>query len=235
MFIDTSHRSKEIEIMDDLDMSGALLIKTLDQIAGINKWLGGNGLTIDGLKKILKNQAKDRTIRIVDLGCGNGDMLREVAAFGKKNAYKFQLLGLDANQATIEHAKQLSTDFPEISYKKEDVLSEEFKAHTYDVALCTLFLHHFEDDVALNFIRTLIKQAKIGIVINDLHRHWLAYYLFKLLTLLIDNPMVKTDGLISILRGFKRKDLQHFSEQLNCKSTIAWRWAFRYQWIINKK
>ena len=234
MFVDTTYRSKDIEIMDDLDMSGELLIKTLDQIAGINKWLGGNGLTIDGIKTILKTQSKDKTISIIDLGCGNGDMLREVAEFGKKNGYKIELLGLDANQTTIDYAIQLSADYPEITYRKEDVLSKEFETHSYDIALCTLFLHHFEDTVALSFIQTLVKNAKIGVVINDLHRHRLAYYLFKILTLVINNDMVKTDGLISILRGFKRKDLERFSKKINYKSTITWRWAFRYQWIIKK-
>jgi len=49
MIVDTTHRSKEVEIMDDLDMSGELLIDTLDRIAQINRWLGGNKLTLSGL------------------------------------------------------------------------------------------------------------------------------------------------------------------------------------------
>ena len=235
MFVNTTHRSKEIEIMDDLDMNGELLIKTLDQIASINKWLGGNGLTIDGIKTILKNHSKDKTISIIDLGCGNGDMLREIAEFGKKNGLKFQLLGLDANQATIDYAIQLSANFPEITFRKEDVLSKEFESNSYDIALCTLFLHRFEEAIALPLIQTLTRKCKIGVVINDLHRHRVAYYLFKGLTLFINNQMVKTDGLISILRGFKRIDLERFSKKIDYKSTITWRWAFRYQWIIKKK
>ena len=234
MFINTTNRSTKIEIMDDLDMSGETLINSLDQLANINKWLGGNKTTIDSLKTILKNNPKDKTISIVDLGCGNGDMLRKVAHFGRKNGYKFDLLGIDANQATIDYAIQLSANFPEITYKKEDVLSKEFAAHTYDIAMCTLFLHHFEDPIALDFIQTLLKNAKIGVVINDLHRHWLAYYLFKLLTSVVGNEMTREDGLTSILKAFKRQDLDRFSKKINFKSTITWRWAFRYQWIINK-
>ena len=234
MFIDTTNRSTKIEIMDDLDMSGKTLINSLDQLANINKWLGGNKTTIDSLKTILKTNPKDKMISIVDLGCGNGDMLRKVAHFGRKNGYKFDLLGIDANQATIDYAIQLSANFPEITYKKEDVLSKEFATHTYDIAMCTLFLHHFEDPIALNFIQTLLKNAKIGVVINDLHRHWLAYYLFKLLTSVFGNEMTREDGLTSILKAFKRQDLDRFSKKINFKSTITWRWAFRYQWIINK-
>ena len=234
MFIDTTNRSTKIEIMDDLDMSGKTLINSLDQLANINKWLGGNKTTIDSLKTILKTNPKDKMISIVDLGCGNGDMLRKVAHFGRKNGYKFDLLGIDANQATIDYAIQLSANFPEITYKKEDVLSKEFATHTYDIAMCTLFLHHFEDPIALDFIQTLLKNAKIGVVINDLHRHWLAYYLFKLLTSVFGNEMTREDGLTSILKAFKRQDLDRFSKKINFKSTITWRWAFRYQWIINK-
>jgi hypothetical protein len=54
------------------------------------------------------------------------------------------------------------------------------------------------------------------------------------LTSVIGNKMTREDGLTSILKAFKRIDLEEFSKKLNYKSTITWRWAFRYQWIINK-
>lgn len=234
MLVNTKHRSHTIEIMDDLEMTGPVLIDSLDQLAIINKLLGGNQVTLGGLKKILAGQSKEKTIRIIDLGCGSGDMLRKVAEYGRKNDYKFELLGIDANQATVDYANQLSTDFPEISYKKEDVLSEYFKTHTYDIAMCTLFLHHFDDHVAMNVMQTLLKNAEMGVLINDLHRHRLAYYLFKIVTLGVKNDMTKNDGLISILRAFKRKDFETYSKEIAYNSTISWHWAFRYQWIIIK-
>ncbi|EGV42862.1 methyltransferase domain-containing protein [Bizionia argentinensis JUB59] len=234
MLVDTKHRSHTIEIMDDLEMTGDILIDALDQLATINKLLGGTQVTLDGLKKLLEGQSKEKTIRIIDLGCGSGDMLRKVAKYGIKNGYKFKLLGIDANQATVDYANKLSADFPEISYKKEDVLSEDFKTHTYEIAMCTLFLHHFDDNVAMNVIQTLLKNAKIGVLVNDLHRHRLAYYLFKIVTLGIKNDMTKSDGLVSILRAFKRRDFERYSKEIAFKSTITWHWAFRYQWIIKK-
>ncbi|MBP92691.1 MAG: methyltransferase [Flavobacteriaceae bacterium] len=232
MLIDTTYRSHTIEIMDNLDLSGDVLIDALDQLATINKLLGGNQVTLNGLKKILEGQPKDKTISIIDLGCGSGDMLRIVADYGRKNGYTFKLLGIDANQATIDYANQLATNYPEIQFIKEDILTEAFNTHTYDIAMCTLFLHHFDDKIVLNLLKTLLKNARIGVLINDLHRHRMAYYLFKIITLGIKNNMTKNDGLTSILRAFKRKDLERFSKELNYNSTIRWRWAFRYQWII---
>jgi len=232
--VDTSHRSSEIEIMDDFTMEGILIRDTLDKIEIINRFLGGNTVTIKGLKNLIKNQSKNKTITIVDLGCGNGDILRDVAKFGRKNNYSFKLIGIDANLAAIEYAKELSKEYSELSFKTIDILSEDFKKESYDIVLCTLFLHHFKNEELISFLKTTIEKATIGVVVNDLHRHKLAYYLFKLIGFFIKNKMVRQDGLTSVLRAFKRKDLENISKKIKVHFSIQWKWAFRYLWILKK-
>lgn len=232
--VDTSHRSSEIEIMDDFTMEGALFRDTLDKLEIINRFLGGNSVTINGLKKILKNQPKNKTITIVDLGCGNGDILRDISKFGRKNNYSFKLIGIDANLAATEYAKELSKEYSELSFKTMDILSEDFKKQSYDVVLCTLFLHHFKNEELISFLKTTTDKATIGVVVNDLHRHKLAYYLFKLIGFFIKNKMVRQDGLTSVLRAFKRKDLENIAKEMKVHFSIQWKWAFRYLWILKK-
>ncbi len=234
MFPNTTYRSTTAEIMDDLEMEGEVLIDTLDQIARINQLLGGNGITLNAVKSLLRNHDKKTPVRILDLGCGNGDMLRALAKWGRKNQFTMSLVGVDANQATIDYAVQCSKDYPEIRYEKVDVLNPAFPKETFEITLCTLFLHHFEDSVIESLLKKTYQKTTLGVVVNDLHRNKLAYLLFKLITLFISNPMVKNDGLISILRGFKREELKAFSNKLNFKSTITWRWAFRFEWVIRK-
>ena len=232
--VDTSHRSSEMEIMDDFTMEGVLFRDTLDKLEIINRFLGGNSVTINGLKKLLKNQSKNKTITIVDLGCGNGDILRDVAKFGRKNNYSFNLIGIDANLAAIEYAKELSKEYSELSFKTIDILSEDFKKQSYDVVLCTLFLHHFKNEELISFLKTTTNKATIGVVVNDLHRHKLAYYLFKLIGFFIKNKMVRQDGLTSVLRAFKREDLENIAKEIKVHFSIQWKWAFRYLWILKK-
>ena len=232
--VDTSHRSSEMEIMDDFTMEGALFRDTLDKLEIINRFLGGNSVTINGLKNLLKNQSKNKTITIVDLGCGNGDILRDVAKFGRKNNYSFNLIGIDANLAATEYAKELSKEYSELSFKTIDILSEDFKKQSYDVVLCTLFLHHFKNEELISFLKTTTNKATIGVVVNDLHRHKLAYYLFKLIGFFIKNKMVRQDGLTSVLRAFKRKDLENIAKEIKVHFSIQWKWAFRYLWILKK-
>ena len=232
--VDTSNRSSEMEIMDDFTMKGVMFRDTLDKLEIINRLLGGNKVTIEGLKKLLKNQSKNKVITIVDLGCGHGDILRDIAKFGRKNNYSFKLIGIDANLAAIEYAEELSKEYSELSFKAIDVFSEDFKKQSYDIVLCTLFLHHFKNDELMSFLKTTIQKATIGVVVNDLHRHKLAYYLFKLIGFFIKNKMVREDGLTSVLRAFKRKDLENISKQIKVYFSIQWKWAFRYLWILKK-
>lgn len=233
---ETKYRTEASEIMDDFTLEGEELRDALDKIASINQFLGGNKLTLQGTANLLQHVSKEKEITIVDVGCGNGDMLRRLADFGLKNNWKFKLIGIDANSFTIDYARKLSLEYSNISYKVEDIFSEAFQQLTYDIVLCTLTLHHFNTKEIECLVSLFEKNARIGIVINDLERSSVAYRAFQVLCFVFGlNRMSREDGLISILRGFKKQELVDFSEKLNLKKyLIQWKWAFRYQWIIQK-
>ena len=233
--ISTKYRSEADEIMDDFTMEGEILRDALDKIASINRLLGGNRLTLRGVEKLLAD-SKTQPVTIVDVGCGNGDMLRALAEFGARRGLKLQLIGIDANEYTIGHARKLSAEYANISYRCDDIFGKVRDEMTCDIVLCTLTMHHFKDNEIETLMRKFLECTSTGIVINDLHRNAVAYYLFKALCFVFRlNKMSRDDGLVSILRGFKRKDLQQFSEKLQLKKySIRWKWAFRYQWIIYK-
>jgi len=236
MAVHTKYRTEACEIMDDFLLEGEELRDALDKIARINQLLGGNKLTLNGIKKLLDKADTSKQIIVADVGCGNGDMLRMLAEFGRKNNISFKLIGIDANAFTINYAKTLSVHYADIEYICVDIFSEGFKHLKYDIVLCTLTLHHFSNSEITNIITTFNSNATLGVVINDLHRSKLAYRLFELICLIFRlNRMSKQDGLVSILRGFKKNELKEFSKKLNLKNyTIHWKWAFRYQWIIAK-
>lgn len=221
--------------MDDFTLEGDHLRDNLDKLATINKWLGGNRVSLTGIDRLVSGKTKEIEIIIVDLGCGNGDMLRRVARLGVKRGYKFKLIGVDANQDTIKYAEELSAGYENINYLQLNIFSEAFQELKYDIALLTLFLHHLDDQELLDHLNWLKKQAKLGIVVNDLHRNKLAYYLFYVISLVFNNRIVRNDGLISILRSFKKRELEYYAKKINIKSEVSWRWAFRFRWIMYTK
>jgi 2-polyprenyl-3-methyl-5-hydroxy-6-metoxy-1,4-benzoquinol methylase len=236
MLLNTKYRTDDPEIMDDFALEGEILRDALDKIAKINQLLGGNKLTLQGIQNLINKVAQDKEVTIADIGCGNGDMLRSLADYASNNNLNFKLIGIDANQFTINHAKELSKHYPNIRYQCEDIFDEKFKDLKYDIVLCTLTLHHFKDNEIIKLLEVFYNNATIGIVINDLQRSAIAYRLFQGLCFVFRlNKMSKEDGLVSILRGFKKEELEVFSKKLQFKKyAIQWKWAFRYQWIIKK-
>lgn len=230
------YRSQQIEIMDNLDFQGLEMQNLLKDLKTVNKWLGGNNITIDGLQKLLNPNNKTEKITILDVGCGDGELLRQCADFGERNNFEFELIGIDFNENILEFAKIQSKEYLNIKFYKVDVFSEENLIPNCDIALCTLFLHHFSNEKIINILKILLNKTQIGLVINDLERSKPAFNLFKIASpLFLKTKTAKHDGLVSVARGFKREELQNISMKIpHQECEISWRWAFRYQWILKK-
>ncbi len=231
---DFNHRSKDLEIMDNLRCTGEVVNQTLRELEVINHWLGGNRVTLDGIELLLKRQHFDRPLSIVDLGCGGGDILKLIVPWAKKHKITTQLRGIDANPNIIDFASTHAKKYPEITFETVNILSENFQKRKFDIVLATLFTHHFSDHQLVEMLRALKRQAQIGIVINDIHRHWLAFYSIRILTWLFSKSvMVKFDAPLSVLRAFQRNELESILAKAEIKHfTLRWKWAFRWQLII---
>ena len=231
------YRSHQAEIMDNLDFQGEEMKNLLSDLKYVNKWLGGNKVTLDGIEKLLLGNSKKESITILDIGCGDGEMLRNCVKYAENNNLKLKCIGVDFNKNILEYAENQSRDFPNIKFQKVDVFLDEELIPNCDIAICTLFLHHFNEERISELLYTLLKKSNNGLVINDLQRSRMAFNLFKILSnLFLKTKTAKYDGLVSIARGFKKSELEHISKKIpNQKSEIHWRWAFRYQWIIKKK
>ena len=234
MSIDFAKRSVEIELMDDLDCQGALINQTLRELDVINRLLGGNAITVKGVNQLLDNDSSKRPYSIADIGCGSGEMLRLIARQAERKGKQVALTGIDANPHIIGYAKENTTSYPHIEFRSMNIFSEEFRQMEFDLVLATLFLHHFTDEQLVALFRQLKNQTTVGIIVNDLHRHPLAYYSFKLIsTLFSKSKMIKHDGLISVLRGFKKKELQAVLHKASITNySLTWRWAFRWKLVI---
>ena len=161
-------------------------------------------------------------------------MLKLVAGWARKYHIRVRLVGIDANPSIIQYACNNSRDYPEIEYRVLDVCSPQFQLEEFDVILCNLFAHHFSTDQLVSLFRSLRNQSRIGVVINDLHRHWLAYWSIRFLTgLLSKSVMIKNDAPISVVRGFSRQELKQLLYHSGIENyQLRWKWAFRWQLVL---
>jgi ubiquinone/menaquinone biosynthesis C-methylase UbiE len=235
-----SYRSNEKELIDDLELDNDALRENLEELALINKYLGGNQVTISGLKKIVfhqnstTQQLNNSAINIADLGCGGGDMLIVMANWAKKQNLNAQFIGIDANDFMIDFAKKRTANYQNVSYLHQNIFSEEFKKHQFDIVTMTLFCHHFDDESLIKILQQFRKQTRLGIVINDIHRHWFAYHSIAWITkLFLKSYLVKNDAKLSVWRAFRRKDLENIIQKAGFTNySIRWKWAFRWEVVI---
>lgn len=223
-----AQRSTEIEIMDDLDCQGPVVDQTLRELEFINRWLGGNAVTLQGVQQLIRDHSGK--ISIADLGCGGGDMLKLIAEFGRRKGIPMQLTGIDANPHIIAFAKRNCSAYPEIQFETTDIFSPEFASRSFDLVTGTLFYHHFTSEQLVAFFSQLRRQVRIGFVFNDIHRHWLAYHSIRLLTRLFSKSgMVQFDAPLSVLRAFNKSELLSIFRQADVAVELRWKWAFRWQ------
>lgn len=228
--INLSARSKEEELMDDLGCTGEVVHQTLRELHTINTLLGGNAISIHAFKKLVKD--KD-DLTLVDVGCGGGDILMVLAKWCRKKKKKVKFIGIDANASIITYAKENCQQFPEISFKAVNIFSKEFKAMDFDLLHCCLFTHHFGDTDLVTLFAHFHQKARVGVIINDLHRHPLAYFSIKYLThFFSQSAMVRYDAALSVARGFKKKEIVGILKKAGINDfQLSWKWAFRWKII----
>ena len=223
--IDLSHRSYQKELMDRDDIPFADMAQTLRELNTINTRLGGHAITLRGLEQLAKNK---KQVTVCEIGCGGGDNLFAIHKYCLKRNIKADFIGIDMNAECIAFAKQQYPDLPcQWICSDYAAVSMENKPA---IIFSSLFCHHFTDEQLVQMLRWLQQNSTEGFFINDLHRHWLAYYLIKYITRFFSRSyLVKNDACISVSRGFRKKDWKNLFTKAGIKDYgIAWKWAFRY-------
>jgi SAM-dependent methyltransferase len=218
-------RSYDPEILDDFSIQDESVDKALKELKIINIFLGGNRISLEGIKKL--NDKKDK-ITILDAGAGASDILLSL----NKKLDNLDIYSLDMNRRACKFLRGKSTT---VKVTCGNVLYLPFIT-PFDIIHSSLFLHHFNEDQIQRIIISFLALSVKGIVINDLRRSIFAWMGIKLLTFFFSNSKeVKYDGPLSVKRGFIRSDLTNILNKVSPgKYEIKRRWAFRWLIIIYK-
>jgi len=217
------------ELMDLEEYSPTDLHRNLDELATINKTLGGYKSTFAGLKKLVTNPNK--TIHVLDIGCGGGDTIAAVYKWGKAKGWKLQFTGLDLSPTAIDHAKQTCAHIEDVAFIQAsfEELGKDYDNY-FDIAMCSLFTHHFYPPQLDELLMVMQRVSKMGFTINDLERNVLAWLGIRILTGLFSKSyLVKHDAPMSVQRGFTKQEWTTLLERNGIdRFDVRWNWAFRH-------
>jgi 2-polyprenyl-3-methyl-5-hydroxy-6-metoxy-1,4-benzoquinol methylase len=226
--VDLSRRSTARELMDGEPVDLAALEACLRDLERINRWTRSYALTLRWLDRVVAKHGPQRLL-LLDMGSGYGDMLRRIAAWGQRRGLRLDLVGIDRNpQATIAAARATPSDHP-IRYLTADVFDVPDELRP-DLVISALFAHHLDDAQLVRFLCWMESRARLGWLINDLHRHFLPYWIARWTpSYLRMSRLVRHDASISVARAFEERDWQRLFQTLGePPPTVTWHFPFRY-------
>ncbi len=228
--MDFSLRSDRLELLDQPNIPTADIERNLLELSIINQKLGGHACTWKGFTDLAK---KGTAAHVCEIGCGGGDNLKTIELKAGSKYSDLSFTGIDINPDCIRVAENINWKRP-VLFLVSDYRKVYFQSKP-DIIFCSLFCHHFKEPELIEMFRWMKENSSSGFFINDLHRHPLAYHSIRLLASLFSKSyLVKNDAPLSVLRGFKKKELKELlfrAEILHY--TIQWKWAFRWLVIVS--
>lgn len=203
--IDLARRSHAAELMDGEDTDLVSLAACLQDLERINRWTFAYRITLGWLDRLLDVHPVTR-LAVLDAGSGHGDMLRRVEAWGKARGIALDLIGVDINPAAARIAGRATPGGSSIRYLSTDIFDLP-DAVQPDAVISALFAHHLDDAQVVRFLRWMEANARLGWLINDLHRHAVAYWIARFAPALLRmHRFVRHDAAVSVARSFGRRD-----------------------------
>jgi 2-polyprenyl-3-methyl-5-hydroxy-6-metoxy-1,4-benzoquinol methylase len=192
--------------MDGPDVPAAERARCLADLATVNALTLARRPTLAFLARALADVTPGGRFTLLDVGFGQGDLLRAIAAWARRRGLQADLIGIDLHPGSAAAARAATRPGLDIEYLTADVFAFE-PDRPIDLIVSSLFAHHLDDEAVPAFLGFMERTARRGWFVNDLHRHALAYHGFRALARVARwRPIVRHDGAVSVARSFRHAD-----------------------------
>lgn len=192
-------RAHAEEAMDDPALSADSYAAVLRDLARVNTVTMAARPTLAFLDSVVRPGER---LKLLDVGYGDGDMLRRIARWAAKRGVAAELVGIDLNPRSEAIARADTPPALPIAYRTGDYA--DLAGEGWDVIVSSLVAHHMTHAQLVAFLAFMEGESARGWFVNDLHRHRFAYRGYPVLaTLMRWHPIVRADGTLSIARSYR--------------------------------
>ena len=206
--IDFSRRNDLCELMDSDETDFATFRDCLVDLAKVNHLTFSYRPTMRFFESLARSGRlpQDRTISVIDVGSGYGDMLRRIDGWAQRRGLSLDLTGVDLNPWSARSASEATAAGRPIRFVTANIF-DYLPPRPVDIVISSLLTHHLDNAALVRFIAWMEEKAAIGWFVNDLHRKAVPYHLFGFAARALRfHEFVQHDGPISIARAFVAAD-----------------------------
>jgi SAM-dependent methyltransferase len=205
----------------------AELAESLADIRTVNRYLGDLSAV---LKHLSSMTAGSSSFTLLDVATGSADIPVAIVRWARKKGIRVAITAVDINPQTVEVARKMTAEYPEIVVSVADGLALPFPDRNFDFVLCSKTAHHFSDKDVVRLISEMIRVSGRGYLLMDLRRSWIAYGLIWLLTRIFTrNRLTRSDGPLSVLKAFTPLELENLASSAGASRFTLTREPF---WLI---
>jgi len=214
MTVDT--RPAAQELMDDPACGERQLRRALRDLEWMNRHLGAHAFVRRYLDRVLPVWRARRPdpaapLLVLDVATGGADVPLVVAGWAAQRRVPARIVAIDRHPTTARLAREATAPHAGISILVADACALPFADASFDVALCTLALHHLSEDAGADVLRRLHRLTRIGFLAVDLARSRAGYAAVWLATRLSRSPLIRHDGPLSVRRARSVGEYRHLA------------------------
>ena len=217
------------EQMDDPALDAVTYTQVLHGLARVNTVTMARRPTLAFLERAVGARKR---LKLLDVGFGDGDMLRAIARWARRRGIDARLVGIDLNQRSVAAARESTPSELQIEYRAGDYV--DLAGEGWDCVISSLVAHHMTRPQLIGFLRFMEREARAGWLVNDLHRHAFAYAGWPLLSGLMRwHPIVRHDGHLSIARSYRPAEWPPLLAEAGIEGARVYR-AFPFRLCVEK-
>jgi 2-polyprenyl-3-methyl-5-hydroxy-6-metoxy-1,4-benzoquinol methylase len=215
------------ELMDADDLDPAVYAAVVGDLAKANTVTLARRPTLGFLRRITR---RGGTLRLLDVGFGDGDMLRSIARWAVQHDVTAELVGVDLNPRSEPAARAHTSPDLAIRYVTGDYAD---MGGGWDAIVSSLVAHHMTEEQLVAFLRFMEVNARAWFV-NDLHRHRLARFGWRPIARVAGwHPIVRHDGYLSIARAFRPPEWRALLAEAGVEDARVFR-AFPFRLCVER-
>lgn len=169
----------------------------LRDIAFSNARFGGTAPVVAALRRTGLPR-----VELLDVGSGAGDVVAALLDDASRRGVDLRVTCLDSSEQMLALARRTTGGDPSVAFVRADGAALPFGDGAFDVAICTLALHHFEPAAARALLGELRRVARVAPVVCDLRRSALAFAATWLWSRTSRNRLTRHDAPLSVRRAY---------------------------------